>query len=478
VPHFLRLPLFDRGGRFYEESPSPDESQEAGNLAEVINCLERFIKFYNLLRAMETLISGRDFLQVRDAARLLGVSEQTLRNWDKAGRLRAHRHPISGYRLYRSKDLHALLSQLPGTAYEGHGTSADQLTLFTDASQPEQIPPDVVSSMLPPCHWSPEVALDPRHRPQRWNSPATTVRRDWRKFPQEAHVLDATEKKYRRFRCEEVALLQGFNADVVSDADLTEREKIAALGDAVPPPLARALVNGIANEYSFINRTAIEICAGIGGLAEGVVSANLEHLLLVDSSEICGRLLQNDRPWPPNLVTICDIRKFDFSSFREKVGLLSGGPPCQPWSHGGLHVGAEDSRDLLGGIDRLVRMIKPEVFLFENVPGLATFDDGKYIDQLVRRLRRPDAKLQYSVLAAMFNAADFGVPQIRHRIFILGIRDMSTSLVSRCFDRVASAASNRDRTLGGSSLPPWKTVGEALGHLQDSGGWRRWIGGD
>jgi DNA-binding transcriptional MerR regulator len=58
------------------------------------------------------VLSGRDFLQIRDAARLLGVSEQTLRNWDRMGALRAHRHPINGYRLFRVADLHAVLDKI------------------------------------------------------------------------------------------------------------------------------------------------------------------------------------------------------------------------------------------------------------------------------------------------------------------------------------------------------------------------------
>ncbi|MYD87346.1 MAG: MerR family DNA-binding transcriptional regulator, partial [Acidobacteria bacterium] len=58
------------------------------------------------------MVSGRDFLQIRDAARVLGVTPKTLRNWDRAGHLRAHRHPINGYRLYRVGDLHALLDLL------------------------------------------------------------------------------------------------------------------------------------------------------------------------------------------------------------------------------------------------------------------------------------------------------------------------------------------------------------------------------
>jgi site-specific DNA-cytosine methylase len=415
----------------------------------------------------KVLVSGRDFLQIRDAARLLRVSEKTLRNWDRAGHLRAHRHPVNGYRLYRVADLHALLDRvadLPDEPLEG----AQHLPFDLGESDPT----DAASETLPPCHWSRAVALDPKHRPQKWTTPATTVRRDWRKFPQEAHLLDAQEQRYRRFTVEDVALLQGFAPDVVNLPGLTERERISVLGDAVPPPVARALVKGISSRWRWQNRTAVEICAGIGGLAEGAAAAELEHLLLIDASEVCTRVLRHKRPWPAERVVHGDVRTEDFARFRGRVGLLSGGPPCQPWSQGGLRQGDVDKRDLLGMMPDLVQLLRPEVFVFENVPGLAMFADGDYLTHLVWRFRC----LQYGVLVAQLNAADFGVPQIRNRIFILGVRDEPAAFASSCFDAIAQLASHRDPTSTSDGRLRWRTVGDVLEGRDDPGGWRRWIG--
>jgi site-specific DNA-cytosine methylase len=318
--------------------------------------------------------------------------------------------------------------------------------------------------------------LDPKHRPQKWTAPATTVRRDWRKFPQEAHVLDLAERRYRRFSADEIAILQGFDPTVVDLPNLTERQRVAALGDAVPPPLATALVRGITREWNWRNHTTVEICAGIGGLAEGAASASLEHLLLLDASDTCAELLRNRRPWSANRVVQADIRQFDFSPYCKRVGLLSGGPPCQPWSQSGRHEGEDDRRDLLSIMPELVAAIEPEVFLFENVPGLAMFADGQYLDNLVRRLRHPAHGSEYGVLAATLNAADFGVPQVRRRVFILGVRGRPAALASRCFDRVAQVASHRDPSSAADGRPPWRTVADALEGHKDPGGWRRWIG--
>lgn len=412
------------------------------------------------------ILQGRDYVKIREAAQILGVTEQTLRNWDKAGKLAPIRHPINGYRLYRVSEIHQILKETP----------PEQEAFDFEAEPPAPRSED--GADLPPCHWSPEVALDPKHRPQHWNTVSSTVRRDWRKFPQEAHVIDASGRKYRRLTVDEIAVLQGFDPAVAQLPGLTDRERIASLGDAVPPPMSRALVRSIDETWTWSNRTALEICAGIGGLAEGAASVGLEHLLLVDQSEICGRLLRHNRTWDAGCVVVDDARKIDYAAFTDRVGLLSGGPPCQPWSQSGMRRGHEDERDLLGQVHEMVAQTRPEVFLFENVPGLASGQNEGYLRDLVQRLRKPAAGLQYGVVVAQFNAADFGVPQSRERLFILGLRDAPASRAAQCFDRVEMKQTHkRLGAYDARALPAWISVGEALSSMPDPGGWRRWIGG-
>lgn len=434
------------------------------------------------------LVSRRDFIQIRDAARLLGVTEATLRNWDRAGKLQAHRHPINGYRMYRVGDLHAVLGELSRSpdGVQNNKQSENQLILPLEVRAPGPAPSlspamstgsptSEVHGEVLATHWSLAVALDPKHRPQRWWAPSSTVRKDWRKFPQEAHVLDKTETRYRRFTVEEIALLQGFNPSAVTIDGLTERELISALGDAVPPPLATAILRGIDASWNWENRTAVEICAGIGGLAEGAAAVGLEHLLLMDHSRVCGSLLRNSRPWSANAVRVGDIRSFDYTPLRGRVGLLSGGPPCQPWSLSGHRLGQADERDLLGELPDIVARVLPEVFLFENVPGLTTTVNLPYLTDLVWRLRAPARDVSYGTLVAVLNAADLGVPQIRKRVFILGFRDRPASEVSGCFDLVEQQSSHRNPSLGRNGRAPWKTVGDVLAGRTDPGGWRKWF---
>ena len=431
---------------------------------------------------MPQTISRRDYVQIHEAAELLGVSQQTLRNWDKSGKLAARRHPLNGYRLYHVGDLHAVLNQIavPDADREGPPMSEDQLSLFQgmEITAEPAVQPKSVSyeEDLPPCHWGLSIALDPKHRPQRWTRPSSTVRRDWRKFPQEAHVLDERERKYRRFTPNEIAVIQGFEAGVVELEGLTDRQRIAAVGDAVPPPLGRAIASAIDACWTWENKTALEYCAGIGGLAEGVAAVGLEHLLLIDHDPVCGRLLASGRPWLEERVIVGDARTFSYEAFRSKVGLLSGGPPCQPWSQSGRRRGAADERDLLGQLPEVVAQIAPEVFAFENVPGLASGENAPYLEDLVARLRRPDSEHRYGVMVGVFNAANYGVPQVRRRLFIVGFRDRPASDVSRCFDVAAELATHQDPRIRREGMRvPWRSIGEALEGMRDPGGWRRWI---
>lgn len=425
-----------------------------------------------LRMATESALTG-EHLKISQAADVLGVSPQTLRNWDRQGRLVPQRHPINGYRIYRLAEIQRILRKVTTAPVVRESASAGLQTELALYNDPEATPTGPAG--LPRCHWNAAVALDPRHRPQKLDEPSSTVRRDWRKYPQEAHLLDAANHRYRRLAPHEIAILQGFDPEVVSDARLTDRQRIAALGDAVPPPLARALCAAIDSVWEWHSRTTLEICAGIGGLAEGSSAIRLKHLALIDRSAVVGSLLRRSRPWPADAVTVEDVRAIDYKRYRGRVGLLSGGPPCQPWSLAGRRHGQFDERDLFGWLPDLVSMTEPEVFLFENVPGLVSPANSEYLRSVLAQLERPSPQLRYGLLVAKLNAADFGVPQKRHRVFVLGFRDSPAALASRAFDEVAARQTHAGPGARQLSLPRWRTVGDALRDLPDPGGWRQWI---
>lgn len=195
---------------------------------------------------------------------------------------------------------------------------------------------------------------------------------------------------------------------------------------------------------------SIELFSGAGGLALGTELAGFSHETLLErDTDACRTLQANvDHGAIPAIsrwrVQQGDVRSFDFRPF-EGVDLVAGGPPCQPFSIGGKHRGSDDSRNLIPEFTRAIRELAPPAFMFENVRGLLRPGFRPYFDYVLQELRHPtlarqsteswtehferlgtlDAKrsrLTYDVHFQVLNAADYGVPQARHRVFVVGFR--------------------------------------------------------
>ena len=196
----------------------------------------------------------------------------------------------------------------------------------------------------------------------------------------------------------------------------------------------------------------VELFTGAGGLALGVGRAGFKHAAVVErDNDSCKTLLLNQQrgvaefaEWPIYHQDVCD---FDFSRIRRHIHLVAGGPPCQPFSLGGKHRGHRDERNLFPEAVRAVRELQPEAFLFENVKGLLRDSFAKYFSYILLQLKHPLIRLRngegwedhlarlerhetggsydefhYNVIFSLLNAADYGVPQRRERVFIVGIR--------------------------------------------------------
>lgn len=204
--------------------------------------------------------------------------------------------------------------------------------------------------------------------------------------------------------------------------------------------------------YSAAPMNSIELFAGAGGLGLGIAHAGFVHRMVVErDGDACGTIRANfgtesDRTdkWP---LFEGDVRHFDFGALEEKIDLVSGGPPCQPFSIGGKGRGFKDQRDMFPEAARIVRIVKPKAFIFENVKGLLRESFAKYFQYIILQLKYPEmakvddedwtqhlARLEehhthgkykglyYRVLFRLVNAADYGVPQKRERVIIVGFR--------------------------------------------------------
>ncbi len=197
---------------------------------------------------------------------------------------------------------------------------------------------------------------------------------------------------------------------------------------------------------------AIELFAGGGGLALGVAAAGFKHEALVEwdaASVSAMRTNVSKVSWPFGNWNVIqgDVSKYTFRQLEGKVDLVSGGPPCQPFSVGGKHLAFNDRRDMFPEAARVIREVKPRAFIFENVRGLTREAFKNYFQYVKLRLEFPeetifeseswlehlhrleglyssnaDVGLRYMVNTRVLNAAEYGVPQHRHRVFIVGFR--------------------------------------------------------
>jgi DNA (cytosine-5)-methyltransferase 1 len=197
---------------------------------------------------------------------------------------------------------------------------------------------------------------------------------------------------------------------------------------------------------------AVELFVGAGGLGMAVSKAGFKPQLVVDWDQwACDTIRENQKAglqpftgWP---LIERDVRKICFSKFEGSIDIVTGGPPCQPFSMGGLHRAYLDERDMFPQAIRAVREIRPRAFVFENVKGLTRASFANYLEYIRLQLRHPEMEaepsetwhnhldrledyetkgkyrgLQYNVVMRVLNAANYGVPQKRERVFIVGFR--------------------------------------------------------
>jgi site-specific DNA-cytosine methylase len=256
--------------------------------------------------------------------------------------------------------------------------------------------------------WTRATALDPNHKPQCTDRPSSTVAKSWGSSPQERFVTG--EQGIRRLSAAEVFRLQGFPDGWFDVAGVPETVRVALAGNAVPPPVAEAAFRAMP-----LRGTVLELFAGAGGSALGAKRAGFDVTGCVDL-------------WPP-ACAVCSahfprvackgVDDIEFHTFKGRLAVISGGPPCQPFSSGGRRLGPRDPRDRCTALPLILAAASPRAFLFEEARELYNHEDGAYW----RRLKKAFNRVGYRVSAMLVNSHDYGVPQIRCRAFVAGFRD-------------------------------------------------------
>ena len=162
---------------------------------------------------------------------------------------------------------------------------------------------------------------------------------------------------------------------------------------------------------------AIDLFSGPGGLSLGMKAAGIKPIVAVEKNKDAAETYAGHTPEAEHFCA--DIRGLSFTKYRGKVDVVYGGPPCQPFSTGGLRRGTADARNMFPEFFRVLHETQPAAFLAENVPGLATSHRLEYLSGLIQQFE----ELGYDVTWQVVLAADYGVPQKRRRLIIVGMRE-------------------------------------------------------
>ncbi|MBA4388345.1 MAG: DNA (cytosine-5-)-methyltransferase [Verrucomicrobia bacterium] len=265
----------------------------------------------------------------------------------------------------------------------------------------------------------------------------------------------------------------------------------------------------------------IELFAGAGGLALGFQAAGFfpSYLFEIDKHS-CETMRKNHVSRGGILngqVVEGDVREVNWSKYDDPVRLLTGGAPCQPFSLAGKHRANRDGRNLFPEVLRAIRALQPKAVVLENVQGLTRPSFRPYFEYIIRQLECPsiapmkdelwedhDARImkrqrarkhraEYNVAWSVMNAADYGVPQNRRRVFCVATRvgvlppfhfpspthsrsallaDQSSGrywkrhkIAPREVDMSANGKANGG-SINGNNLKPWRTVRDALRDLR------------
>jgi len=181
---------------------------------------------------------------------------------------------------------------------------------------------------------------------------------------------------------------------------------------------------GTRSRRNQLGLTAIDLFCGAGGLSEGFESAGFEVTFALDRDFDSTETYRLNHPTTKvEQASITDYSPKALARIAGEVDVILGGPSCQGFSTHGRRNSWHDPQDernkLWRHMAHIVREIAPKAFLLENVPGLIYYKENRAGQTLIRRFE----KLGYRCHQQVLLAADYGVPQLRRRVFVVGIRD-------------------------------------------------------
>ena len=194
----------------------------------------------------------------------------------------------------------------------------------------------------------------------------------------------------------------------------------------------------------------VDLFAGVGGLSYGF--SKLDDFNILVANEIEKDISKAYSLNHPNVNMInCDINSLTEDKLKEAIGnskidLVVGGPPCQSYSTLGKRQ-MDERANLFMQYKRVLGILQPKAFVFENVTGILSMDGGKLFKKIQEEFESIGYKLKYQVL----NAVDYGVPQLRERVILVGFKGENEF--------------EYPKATHGKNLKPYVTLKDAIGDL-------------
>ena len=267
----------------------------------------------------------------------------------------------------------------------------------------------------------------------------------------------------------EAARLQSFPDTYCFMGSITSQFK--QIGNAVPPLLAKILGKSIKRGR------CIDLYCGAGGLSEGLKESGHTILVAADwNSNMCETYANNHRHTEvvkadmTSQMNVKDLLNLVESKLHGRtLNLLSGGPPCQGFSTAGKWQVSDKRNTLLFRILDFVENLAPNSLLLENVPGIKSMLKGEILEKFVKALQAQD----YSVNVILLKAEEYGVPQLRRRVFIFANRDgIQIEEPKKHLASIVRGKRRYEVHPEKNGMPPPVSVHEAISDLPsiDSGG--------
>jgi DNA (cytosine-5)-methyltransferase 1 len=179
----------------------------------------------------------------------------------------------------------------------------------------------------------------------------------------------------------------------------------------------------INNHEGILNKiTTVDLFCGAGGFSEGFSkTGDFETILAVDFDKQATETFKHNHPETPVICAdVSNLTEDELLSLTQnrKVQVVIGGPPCQGFSLAGRRLQDDPKNQLFKEYVRIVDILKPDVFVFENVVGLVSMQGGLVLEAICSEFSRIGYEISHSIL----NSADFGVPQARPRFILIGSR--------------------------------------------------------